>query len=175
METVKKRNNMIALFHFAKNKLKFHGFGEITDAPIWDELFIIDGELKTETGRVLMDEGELQEALATGIGIIEIDNNYDTWYTCFVDELDERELKEMMFPEQGFHYLDEELDEALIEFGFTELEVKLAREFDDLYELYNSHLCHYDYVDNNYEVVDFASETEENEFMKIDNKFYIKL
>jgi hypothetical protein len=169
---------MIALFHIERGKRKFHSFSKITECPIWDELFINDDEeLIDESGRVLLDVEEFERAFEEGIGVIEIDPHSDTWYADYVYDLSDDELIAMMNPGRGFHYLDEELDEALIQFGFSELEVKLARHFDDFNELLNSHLSMYSYIDNNYDIYEDVVEFENAEkdfdefqqFVKIGN------
>ncbi|MDR2065723.1 MAG: hypothetical protein LBP85_08475 [Prevotellaceae bacterium] len=175
MKTIEKNNKMVALFHLNRGKLEFYEFCDICDLPIWDDLFISEsGELTDWNGRVLMDAEELTDAQATGVGRIEIDGHYDTWYSCYVEDMDENELQEMMFPNKGFRYLDNDLDKALVEFGFDETAVVIARHFDDFEELYNCHLFRCSYIKENFDVTDSITDDEDREYCRYKDKYYIK-
>ena len=186
-----KNEKTIAMFHISggggnSRGLEFIGFKEINECGDWDAAFINeedeDGnpipeeerELTHESGRVLMDSDELKKALDTGIGRIEIDGYYNTTYTTYAEDLSEEELSAMVNPGKGFHYLDSELHQALIEYGFTEEEVALAAEADDIETLVQDHLYGCDYISSNYEEVEKDDAADFNIY-KVGGKFYKKI
>lgn len=168
-----------------RKSLQFVGFKDIQDCDAFSNAFIIENDengkpipvekqvLTNESGRVLMDAKELKSALETGIGRLEIDGDYDTTYTTYAKDLDKEELRAMMNPGKGFYYLNTELHQALVEYGFSEEEVTLAEKANDIKTLIDE-MGHFDYISSNFEEV-----PENNDFdfdiYKVGNKFYKKL
>ena len=182
---------MIAMFQIKggggnKRSLQFEGFKKIYDCYDWNNFFIHQTDendvpipedeqvLTDETGRELMNAEELKVALETGIGRIEIDGDYDTVYTTYAEDLDENELLAMINPGRGFHYLEEELHQALLQYGIDEVAVTLAEKADDIETLITDTLGGFNYIKDNFEEV---SEDDEFDFTiyKVDNKFYKKI
>lgn len=48
--------------------------------------------IKDCDGNVVMDSDDYQEAAETGIGRIELDGDYETWFTSRADELSDEEV-----------------------------------------------------------------------------------
>lgn len=149
-----KTNKTIAMFHISggggnQKKLSFVGFKPISKCADFEtELFLRDEKGKCVddvagrnpnklhwTDSSGHDVGLTYEEYLSGIGTINIDGDYNTTYTLYAADLNEDELYAMVNPGQGFYYLDSELDKALVEFGFGEDEVLLAREADDIKSL----------------------------------------
>lgn len=52
--------------------------------------------IKDCCGNVVMDADDYQEAAETGIGRIELDGDYETWYTERADELSDKEVEAVL-------------------------------------------------------------------------------
>ena len=88
---MKKDNKELVLFHIHggggnNKKTEFYSRGGITTCPEWDNLFTQEDEEGVITltdcdGNELMDAEEYNFAITTGIGRLEIDGDYNTWYS----------------------------------------------------------------------------------------------
>jgi hypothetical protein len=120
------KKNELLLFHIhgggGNNKrIEFYSMGGITDCPEWNDLFTQEDEegvitLTDCNGNELMDAEEYNKAITTGVGRLEIDGDYNTWYTCPLDELNDEEFYALdedvkeIYLKEIFHYSDEDLD-----------------------------------------------------------------
>ena len=96
------KKDELLLFHIHggggnNRKIDFYSMGGITDCPKWDDLFTQEDEegvitLTDCNGNELMDAEEYQDAIITGVGRLELDGDYDTWYATPLEELDEKEF-----------------------------------------------------------------------------------
>ena len=123
-----KTNNLekrVAMFHIGRGgrfynsgHLTFVGFNKINECHDWQQNtfdktrdekgkfckpYLIDC-----SGNVLMDADQYQEAVETGIGILNFDHDYDTTYTTYTDELSVAELEAMS--ENPYYGVDEVLE-----------------------------------------------------------------
>ena len=135
---MKKTNKELLLFHIYggggnNRKIKFYSRGGITNCPEWDSiLFTQEDEEGNATltdcnGNELMDAEEYNKAITTGAGRLEIDGDYDTWYSTPLEELDEEE----------FFVLDEDVKREYLNvvqgLPMDKLEDKDEDELDDIY------------------------------------------
>ncbi|MDR1561109.1 MAG: hypothetical protein LBS23_02010 [Holosporaceae bacterium] len=193
---MEKKEKTIAMFHISggggnRNELSFVGFDPISECSDFEtELYLRDDE-----GNIVdsFDEAEphyewtnsqgngvglTYEEYESGIGRIDIDGDYDTTYTVYVEDMDEDEFQAMVNPGRGFYYLDDELDSALVEYGFSEQEVALARAANDIDALtqcgrgsYKNDVYSSNYINDEYEVVNKEDEYD----YKVGNIFYKKI
>lgn len=49
------------------------------------------GNIVDAVGNVVMSADDYEEAARTGIGILNFDNDFDSWYTTFSDDLTDKE------------------------------------------------------------------------------------
>jgi hypothetical protein len=118
--------NEIVCFHIGRGgrfynsgHLTFEGVKSITQTSAYDKLFIDedatdDTEFRDECGNgVDLTQGEAN----TGIGRINIDNDYDTTYTCMIKDLDESEINAI---EASSGWEKEIIINTLIEIGLVE-------------------------------------------------------
>lgn len=134
---MKNYNKELVLFHIhgggGNNKrIEFYSMGGITDCPEWNDLFTQEDEEGVITltdceGYELMDAEEYIIAITTGVGRLELDGDYNTWYSTPLEELDEEE----------FHALDEDVKREYLnvvqELPMDKLEDKDEEELDDIF------------------------------------------
>lgn len=98
-----KKEKIILLFHIShgggnNKKLSYHGKKDIVKCDAFSNQFIkYDKDswsvLLTCDGKELMSDEEYQKATTTGIGRLEIDGDYNTWYTEYFNKISENEFK----------------------------------------------------------------------------------
>lgn len=134
---MKNYNKELVLFHIHggggnNRKIEFYSKGGITDCPEWYDLFTQEDEEGVITltdckGYELMDAEEYNLAITTGVGRLEIDGEYNTWYATPLEELDEEE----------FHALDDDVKREYLvfvqELPMDKLEDKDDEELDDIF------------------------------------------
>ena len=99
---MKKNEKNLLLFHIygggGNNRtIEFYSMGGITDCPEWDDLFVQEDEegnsvLTDCDGNELLDSEEYKDAITTGAGRLELDGEYNTWYTCPLRDIEEDEF-----------------------------------------------------------------------------------
>ena len=124
---MKKENKELVLFHIYggggnSKTIEFYSMGGITTCPEWDNLFTQEDEeggviaLTDCNGNELMDAEEYNKAITTGVWRLEIDWDYNTWYTCPLRDIEEDEFlclddeDKEIYLKEIFHYSDEDLD-----------------------------------------------------------------
>ena len=134
---MKKNHKELVLFHIHggggnNRKIEFYSMGGITNCPEWDDLFIQEDEegntiLTDCDGNELMDAEEYNLAITTGVGRLEIDTDYNTWYSTPLEELDDDE----------FYALDEDVKREYLNvvkgLPMDKLEDKDEEELDDIF------------------------------------------
>ncbi len=136
-------NRTIAMFHVGRGgrfgnagHLTFVGFKPIDEAYVVERLFINESEFDEDgntievgvfecSGKLVMSIENWHEACRTGIGRIDIDGDYESTYTEYVDSLSEREMEAMVA------YGGQQVLNALMEFGYSDEEVAVAEHFDE--------------------------------------------
>jgi len=115
----------IVMFHIGRGgrfhnegHLTFVVFNKIDECHDWQQnTFSKDRDEKGRfcnpyltdcSGNVLMDADQYHEAIEIGIGILNFDNEYDTTYTTYTDELSVAELEAMS--ENPYYGVDEVLE-----------------------------------------------------------------
>lgn len=103
--------NTLVMFHVGRGGefnnpgyLTFEDFDKrIDDSYEWSELLVQDTDeddnllpeeewtLTNDNGYIIMEADELKEALETGLGTLDIDEDYNTIYTTYLKDLTERE------------------------------------------------------------------------------------
>ena len=102
METNLYSKNDLLLFHITggggnNKKLTCEGIDKITDCVVWGYLFQEENGLFDSSGNKLMSKKELETALRTGEGRLEIDGYYNTYYTEKLGNISLEEFKAMDF------------------------------------------------------------------------------
>ena len=135
---MKNYNKELVLFHIhgggGNNKIiEFYSMGGITDCPEWYDLFTQEDEeggvisLTDCDGNEVMDSNEYNLAITTGVGRLELDTDYNTWYSTPIEELDDEE----------FYALDEDVKREYLhvvqELPMDKLEDKDEEDLNDIF------------------------------------------
>jgi len=123
--------------------------------------------------------GLYEKQVESGIGTINIDYDYDTTYTTYLDECSERELIAII--ESDVWNKEDLLDEYAESLGFNEKEVKLMGHFDDYKDILLNGVPHFKdgqrvgYIYGDDDFIEHDSDDDLTEdYLEIDGKFYTK-
>jgi hypothetical protein len=184
------KQKMIATFQHLyggsnRDQLHFLGFKPINEIDTnW--LFIRDENGNTdddanfnEKTAGIYDKNEKRlisfEQWNSGVGSLEIDGSEESIYADYVEKLNDMELRAILHPGCGFYYLDDELDKALTEYGFTPVEVALARRFDMFDELVDAGTSSENesyFIKHNFDVLD-SKPGNKADFYEFSGKYYV--
>jgi hypothetical protein len=124
--------------------------------------------------------GLYEKQVDSGIGRINIDNDYDTIYTAYLDECSDSEINAII--DSNVWNKEDLLDEYAESVGFSDKEIKLMRHFDDYKDTLifgvptfkYGERAGYVYGEAEYEEHESDEDLDEK-YLEIDGKFYTKL
>ena len=161
-------------------------YNQVID-KIWDEESDLKEKFEKKTGlrfgeRVYFAANGEKVGLSyteanTGIGTINIDNDYDTTYTLQLTDCGEAEINLII---DSREWNREELLAEMAEFyGFDALEIKLMNHFNDWKNAFDNYAPQFkdgvvvkrEYIEENFEVRENEDDCEGN-YLEVDGKFY---
>jgi hypothetical protein len=193
-KTKKEKEKTIAMFHISggggnSRKVTFQGFKKITDCYDWDMHCFLKNEdeegnllpedewtIVGDSGNEIMDAEEYNVAMTEGIGTLNFDEDYDTTYSKYLDDISEDELRTIISEGAAADFQKEEALTVYISQGYDEdkkvedieIAAKLALRFKDVdYLLSDNDPEHY--IKNNYDISD---EAPDGDYLKIGDKYY---
>lgn len=181
MKNLRKENGTILEFHIGRGGrfhnpgfLTFQGSGKsISETPAFNYLYpplfkngndnfrTLDSEWRCESGDEM---GLTNRMVKSGIGIINIDNEYDTTYTTYARDMSDDELKKLIDVKPW------NIIEILEEYGYNSTLIRVLENFGKLEEIIEMDYNHP--IDLHFEVSE--SEPENVDFIEIDGKYYFE-